>query len=506
MNSVWVTAKSWVLDRQACAFLSTAFILLVSSSTFAQTTTSDSNLNPLQLMHSVASDGANIMGRCSDRIWPAYNWKNLMFLQFDLANDSLSLSGATGTIATFDSSIIPEALRQSEFAFGQAHDTLFMMVNGEKYITDLISENNADKPIRFTQAESEQQVFALAVHEAFHKVVQPSWKLPDGSGSRGTLLPIQATPRLYRRGLYDRLHEAFLHPERSSTALAQARFWYDLWLKEYPDEAKVSTDLTEGTARYVETIAGAMLPLGCDTDEATLKSNVTAHVEGRIGESDRPAFGYDESGLALDLDGEGYDIGGMAALILRFQFPLLDWYQEANEGISPVAALLNPYAPLHDEIDLATADRFRLKQLEMQKQADELLRPSKALLQTPHNMLIVALPQTWGTEGVYRPIAFYIDTVTGYGFVPLRAPLHYVSPATARVKSEITIKEHGTPVFALPNSPCAEDHQTYWLVLVPKSAVVEADGRFNIVDTYLEGHMTGEIRQSSDGRSWLCGQ
>ncbi|MFV0237323.1 MAG: hypothetical protein ACK5HU_02140, partial [Flavobacteriales bacterium] len=96
-------------------------------------------------------------------------------------------------------------------------------------------------------------IFTLPTHEIFHFYYQDSRK----EESRSTQLPLDFKSRYYRKMTLNYLKKAFEENlENKKETLSKAKFWYDKYVTEYSEEAKISRtyDLYEGTARYAEVL------------------------------------------------------------------------------------------------------------------------------------------------------------------------------------------------------------------------------------------------------------
>ncbi len=435
---------------------------------------------------------------CSAKVWPDYDWRRLLFVQ--VTNDkSLALSGKDGKIFEPDLSKIPAATLATEFGFFNFADSLALSINLDALDQAMSSVNHA----HYSQRQIEEEVLTIAVHEAFHRLVQPSWVKDSQSSLRGTEVPIQVNPRLYRRMLFDRLREAFLNPSRREILLGQARFWFEKWKKEYPNEVHNTTDGYEGTAKYVEAISGALMKLGCEASEAVLRSAIEVAIDSTIGDSSDKYFGYSESGKVFELDGEGYDIGGLSAMILRFDFPQRNWWREVANGATPLEILLSGYHEGPDQADPAIEHYFQIRRAELQKDVDTLLAPVFSLL-APSDSIAVAIPSSWGTGGSFSPVGFYNDKKTGLQFIPLYEGMHFNSPAAAKSGSRLDAGDHTVWVVGLPSDQACAPDQTYWTTLIPRNAFAQQGGIFQISDAHLSGTMKGKLQTASDGRVWLC--
>lgn len=104
--------------------------------------------------------------------------------------------------------------------------------------------------------------FIILMHESFHLHSQSGWQsvnavaaIENGkSDMRASAYPLDGRPRILRAMQYDCLYRA-LNEESDDGGLKHlenAKYWYEKWLNEYPEEylSIKDTDLSEGTAEY----------------------------------------------------------------------------------------------------------------------------------------------------------------------------------------------------------------------------------------------------------------
>lgn len=180
-------------------------------------------------------------------------------------------------------------------------------------------------------------LFNLATHEAFHYFVQDNiWKKAEGGKiTRATPFPLEATPRLYRNSI---IHALYASLRGEPDGLAHARYWYELWMKHYPEEVMNirQTDIDEGTARYVELSAEVM------AKDAPLDSPMFDHL---IMEK----LNSDGHSLYTSADSESYIIGAMAGFILNRE--KINWQPRVISGKTPLELIMENVSPVKQAPD-----------------------------------------------------------------------------------------------------------------------------------------------------------
>jgi hypothetical protein len=182
-------------------------------------------------------------------------------------------------------------------------------------------------------------LFANATDELYH-ATQRNWKTwKNVKEPRGTEYPLAVTPRLYRAMLYNDLVAAYTDPKQRNRHLAGAAYWWSMWQRQYPDEAKraAATDIGEGAAGYFGAVAAAVA-MGAEL-------NSPAQVRKRT-----PLRPLDP---ALDpqqitLDGESTALGGVAGLLL--DETRKGWKREVSQGgKTPLELLLWGVTPVAEQ-------------------------------------------------------------------------------------------------------------------------------------------------------------
>lgn len=187
-------------------------------------------------------------------------------------------------------------------------------------------------------------------------VGRAGWKTTP-SAFRVTPYPINAEPRLLRVSLINALREAWLArtPAQRDRHLAAAAYWHQEWKRKAPEEREPAhdTDVFEGTARYIEATA--------------LRHALTGRAEARKGQMAKSVF--PKRTVAMALDGESYDAGGLAGLILA-ELRMDGWRQQViSNDQSPIDVLLNDIVPRAQRPDPATAKK-RVKEQSAKNQQE----------------------------------------------------------------------------------------------------------------------------------------
>jgi hypothetical protein len=442
--------------------------------------------------HEMLDGLSRVMNHCPDRVWPGYRWDKFHVVEITKDGRGYVMAGKTGNIVELAPEQIPESAKISPYAFFKIAGTLGMSINAE---VDASQTEEAGQP-RPSPAEILLGAIDLAAHEAFHQVRQPSW--PERKGARGTLVPIEASPRIYRRALFDRMKEALVDPSLRDEKLGQAKFWFEKWKREFPREAEMSTDLSEGTAQYAGLITMALSELGCSSPENELRERMLKIVTNAPGSFRSGKFFKTASADSFALDSEGYDLGGLATFLLRFDLAQAGWEKKAESGVSPLDLLFAGISARADEFDPALRSQFEAHEKDERKKTDELLAPATDNL-AKSDSVVVALPSGWGSGGTYSPHGFFYDPRLNLQYIPLRLPLLF-----EQENSKVTAGENSVIAVGLKGSPCRPD-QAYWTTLVPGESVREDGPAFELTDEYVHGRLRAERKRASDGREWLCG-
>ena len=217
----------------------------------------------------------------------------------------------------------------------------FTKINGNGAI--IIPVNSATSMYaRFMEPEQVRKInLEILVHEAFHQCDQrhSHWKRRHSLKQRFSIDAEDCTPRKYRahvRYYLEKALEAEVNSEEYNTALRQAAYWNRKYIDNFPEEFKIanSTDIIEGSAKFVGLMAVALKEKGCQATDEELQK---AFLEHYLNEP-TPV-------IMPSPDAESYSIGSLsAALLAKSSFP--EWQKKVENDSSPVQLLLKDKTPL----------------------------------------------------------------------------------------------------------------------------------------------------------------
>lgn len=400
------------------------------------------------------------MVNCPQKIWPNYDWNGLkVIFVYPKKGTSWIWDAVSQNFTAVPNKKLPSRV------LGRLFNTL--EVEGQDVLT-LNMEMGA------------KEAFETGVHEIFHHRGQRGWSL---SSSRGTFYPLEFLPRLYRHMLFIRLKAYFEYGK--ATDLALARYWYDKWVKAYTDESQSNSDAREGSAQYMEAMAGVVSNVGCEATEEHMKSEVSRyvseHLEGLA------------TGWSIGLDNEGYKIGALATLILRFDpSSPKDWNSRMARGLSPVQILLDSVAAKED---FFSKDVFFV----FQNNTDILNGAYGKLLDgdiehwTDKNFIRVSTPRSWRQSTLLSLLFVKSDRIDAELMV-LAGELRHVSPSG---KSDFKLASKS--VIFKPTSSFCPNQDFY--VLIPARSAKDLG---QVLTPAISGRLAGKIGVDSQGFRYLC--
>ncbi|QXI28410.1 hypothetical protein HU752_000130 [Pseudomonas vanderleydeniana] len=325
------------------------------------------------------------------------------------------------------------------------------------------------------------ELLGLATHEAFHFHVEAGWlRLPGAE--RSIIYPARAEPRVYRNQLIRQLLAAALgQPE----ALARASHWYRRWLDEHADEAGRlrQVDRSEGTARYVESVAN-LLGQGVRPGSGEW-SRLRLEALIRQGQ---------EHDLVADLaaDVESYVLGDLAGYLLERQGT--DWLPRVALGETPLAILLDSVAPVAAPLDRAVERRIRRAVAVANRKVAPVLESFLQRFNDPESgRLLVpsrALPGSFEVGNSYRlaaqPETIEVDVHAGFVLADGRIDLQAATVATQL------------------KSICGGE-DLYWILpLAPGELQATPEGRLRIERADLKLDIAYPQRAVDEPRSWCA--
>lgn len=198
-----------------------------------------------------------------------------------------------------------------------------------------------------SQARELEQTFLTATHELVHFYHQDDM-LNQAEGTRAQAFPLDPKPRVYRHMLYQNLINAFDRPANRDAYLGKAKYWLDVWQKEYQKESDDirSTDILEGTAKYIENM-GSFIGENLSGEPFDAKASTLI-----VRDEPFPSA-----------DAESYELGYVAGLLLDKTQP--EWKKDFyKSGKSLVEMLLMPVKtieePINPDVEKLTTEEINL--------------------------------------------------------------------------------------------------------------------------------------------------
>ncbi len=404
------------------------------------------------------------MNQCPEKIWDNYSWKDAAVIFIDNDNQkSYIWHGPNNTIKEYNYSQLPDAAKGSYFKFFE--------LNGIETMT--LNMNTKD-------------LFALGVHELFHFINQYSWISQNPNSTRGTLYPMEWKPRYYRRMIFERLKEALITD--SSLSLQKANFWYQKWRNQYPDEFIMSADVYEGTAEYAETIAKVLAKNGCEASDKQLKKDVIKIVNNEFGDSVQQ--------IIFSLDSEGYDIGGLATVLLRLKSQNTQWQKLLEEGVSPLEILLSSYSSVEDKEPVELKQSFRENVKNKNSEMGQYLDYDLSILSNPEYVRL-AIPFEWNQTHLSPRFFAVPQTLKTTTVFPLARVHNFLS---VDEKSSIQLSED-TVLFldASKNNPCQKPY-----ALIRKNQIISNSDIHKLESIKINGTINASYILGPDNYEYLC--
>lgn len=274
--------------------------------------------------------------------------------------------------------------------------------------------------------------------------------------------------------------------------LRKARYWYEKWVSHHPLERRVTTDGYEGTAKYVETLANLIDIQGCAASEAELKKAAIEHIKS--------SYGSSVSGWHFALDSEGYEIGGLAALILRFgSYDLKEWNSRMEKGETPLEVLLENVTSLEEPEPRELRDTFRVHAKSQNKWYGTLIGKDISNW-SDRTYVRVSFPSQL-FHSTYSPIFFARSVELDKMLMPLAMELHLFSPSGL---SDFHLRPNAVVFLSDSSNICPNN---YGYTLVPRTELHFASGREATVKTpSIVGKLVGEMKTDESGFEYFCAE
>lgn len=437
-------------------------------------TITTSNLYSWKLVDYLYNGFSETMIKCPERIWPDYDWSNAtVFLILSSKNITWQWSKDYQGISRINK---PNVIK-----------------NGAHLFSFLEYEQMPSMTLNLDKLESPREMLMTGIHEYFHNQGQKNWAVNKSTRLRGTPYPYTAKPRLYRKMLYDHLRNYLI--SSNTQELQRAKHWFNMWKENYPYEYKNSTtDSTEGTATYVETIALAISSLKCSASESSIKEKVInlALNPGSLSILSKP-----QAPISLGL--ESYALGGLSSVILRFMpdIPLTDWSKRVIQGESPLDILFSFVDDEQEEfLPPPYLQQFERKVSEENKKLAPLLDQDIENWSNPEYIRVSA-PTNWLDDTLSPETNVLVKSIEKQ--IYLLAKEHHFSNSPS---SRYTLEAHSL-LFKDTNSPCSSVSDTF--TLVHKDLVQESEeSLFVIKSSSLNGKLKGFKLETTNSFSYLC--
>lgn len=414
----------------------------------------------------LTSDFNKTMMVCPQKIWSDFKWDGLkVVLMYPSKAESWLWDASSNSLQKIANVELPAS------AIGSLYE--FFDLGGHKAMS-LNMETDKDNAFQF------------GVHEFFHYVGQEDW-IYIQTGGRGTSYPMKGEPRLYRRMIYDNLKKYLLSGGKDH--LGRAKYWFTKWSSEYVNETQSTTDGYEGTARYVDTMASAVAELGCLATDKQLKARVIQKVTDD--------FGFSLNGQHPALSREGYDLGGIAALVLRFSGEdLAEWNKRIVAGETPLQVLLESVAPVVDAVPEDLQNTFVHAAQESNKQRGKIIDADISNW-NKKSYIRVQVPTKW-LQSNFMPKFFVHSTELDLYLYPLYTEHYFIAPGDGGSKFQLNTN---TVLFNHYSTVCSNQDL---LTLVPEHLIKQEGRSAKIESDKVVGHFMGEIKTDEQGFKYFC--
>lgn len=460
------------------------FLFFIFSFQIKAQTNSTAELDIRSINNQLAQKILTTLTNCGPKIWPGYDLKSTNIVFLDSSDSSMTaVSFAENKIFSIPRSNLPS--HESWFGYFKIENQNWMFIN-----TELLQQKS-----HFVNEEQLfEKAFKLAIHESFHNTTQKRWNRLS-RGSRGTFLPIKYQPRLYRNLLFQSLVEAAENPNDVNPYLAQAKYWFDKWISEAPEEKKSTTDGYEGTARYADLMGYGFSVLGCtDSSSQDVFSSALGFLKGPKGHGA-------VNGDYFEFDLEGYPIGAIASLLLdRLQLNN-NWQAQVADGATPLELLMqNVTEATPSEIPADLIEKFNATQTQEQQTVDDYLNPTYRALELPH--YFVSIPMSWSNlDNAVTFNGFFIDVAHQYNLSVLAEPLNFNSSTNDK---EFLNASDKAVSFEFAYTPNVCTQESYWTFVVSHDDVSLNGNLAKLSGATLNGTATSTLKTDENGNSWLC--
>lgn len=466
-----------------------AFILSIGNHALAKTPDADSGHQLHKVpreVQTLTNRFYEVMVQCPEKIWHSYSWRglNVLFV-YPSRKESYLWNADTRSITLQDNAKLPRIFLESlyKFARSRAGGRKTLSLNMEIARTLVVEEMAVDSSIDLML---EDFIFALGVHEFFHFTAQANW-IDRSNGTRFSSYPLDWRARYYRKMLFRNLKEAFVSD--SQDALRRSKFWYSRWSSAYPAEVVRSTDRLEGTARYADVMAQVVWKSSCSSSEQTLQEEARDFVRNGKGSIDEE-YSFDS------LSSEGYVIGAMASLMMRFQEDSTDWFTLVARGQSPLFLLLNSVEPMEEADSPSEMEKMRASIQEKNDLIGSVIDDDLQNIKD-RDYIRISASMGWLQSNLMPQFFVYPAGNEALSIMALAVDHNFVSPGG---DNNFTLRED-TVLFGGDENPCQRAISSLTF-LTHKDDLGSRGGEF--WGNMSIGKIGGRFKTNSKGYHYLC--
>ncbi len=327
-----------------------------------------------------------------------------------------------------------------------------------------------------------------SLHEAFHFYAQSEWRiLEEGRRYEGEVFPLNLDARYYRLQLFNALMVALMQPEQQSVQLGYAAYWLQLWRQIAPNEDRAGylNDLVEGSAKYIELVAGARL-LSQNQSYLGYQKLLLQYVHNY----------YQQQKMLGGWAAEAENIGAIAGILLDINQDPYVWKESVMSGMLAVDLLLNRVKPIVPPVEKQSAQKKNLQNMlayypATHQKLAQLLKD----IQDPKVPLLV-MPSVSDSSS-FIDVG---DVRSGFYVVPYQGEMTQAYLGMSSQFSNLNV--NGSPLLDVPLQNYCEGIEA--ATLLPLAFPFQREGQY-LVFNELEIH--GTIRVSAsvvEGRTLYC--
>lgn len=308
--------------------------------------------------------------------------------------------------------------------------------NGELYFVSPVKDRyNPD--FSFTAAETASTI----MHENFHNLIQADkWKVHTDDIS--SIYPVQSKARAYRYDILNCLYDALIHPQHKSKALGQAKYFYEAWKKEFPDDCQsaIPYDIIEGSARFFEKKVEllATTPKSKIYSPQAINSFITSHSK--------------DLNFDLGTHTEGYMMGFLSGMLLDQSSLKEQWRTQLPQGVTPEAILLKDVTPVRAKLSVQSLSAVKEYKYNIDESVSKYLNPTFAVLDKGQPLMSFS-KQTIGSEisqGHFKRIS---DKTLDIHYVAVLSGKYQTKQGIIQINDTTLIRKNKSSEVFLPIEP-----------------------------------------------------